>query len=59
MNIGFVLLAILIAFLLGKSYGWVEAHKTVAQECERLGKFFVGKKVYSCYKITVTEEFEL
>lgn len=56
MNIGFVLLAVLIAFLLGKSYGWVEAHYTVAQECERLGKFFVGKRIYHCDKITVLEE---
>lgn len=56
MNIWFVLLIALIAFLVGKSYGWREAHYTVAQECERLGKFFVGKKVYHCDKITVLEE---
>lgn len=31
--------------------GWYFAHSTVATECERLGKFFVGKTVYQCIKI--------
>lgn len=31
--------------------GWYFAHTTVATECERLGKFYVGKKVYQCVKI--------
>lgn len=51
MSIGFVLLIALITFLAGKSYGWYEAHYTVAQECERLGKFYVGKTVYECKAI--------
>lgn len=58
MNIAFVLLIVIVAFLMGKSYGWREAHHTVAQECERLGKFFVGRKVYHCDKITDVEDVE-
>ena len=37
-----------IAFSIWYMVGWINAHKTVATECERLGKFFVGKKVYEC-----------
>lgn len=28
------------------SWGW--AHQTVATECERLGSFYVGSKVFEC-----------
>lgn len=28
--------------------GWRNAHITVATECERLGKFYVGETVYEC-----------
>ena len=31
------------------------AHSTVATECERLGKFYVGKNVYQCSKIETIE----
>ena len=51
MNIGFLLFVVLVAFLVGKSYGWYEAHYTIAQECERLGKFYVGTTVYECKAI--------
>ena len=44
-----------LAFLVGKWHGWVQAHHVVATECELLGKFFVGKKVYSCVKIEEKE----
>jgi len=27
---------------------WVAAHSTVATECEKLGAFYVGQKVYEC-----------
>lgn len=30
--------------------GWYFAHTTVATECERLGKFYVGKKSLSMYE---------
>lgn len=35
--------------------GWYFAHNTVATECERLGKFYVGKNVYQCSKIETLE----
>ena len=35
--------------------GWYFAHSTVATECERLGKFYVGKNVYQCLKIETIE----
>lgn len=28
--------------------GWIYAHKTIADECERLGAFYVGGKVFEC-----------
>nr|WP_315064847.1 hypothetical protein [uncultured Haemophilus sp.] len=31
--------------------GWYFAHSTVATECDRFGKFYVGKNVYQCSKI--------
>lgn len=37
-------IAIIVAYCLG----YTIAHHTVAMECERLGGFFVGKKVYKC-----------
>lgn len=39
---------VLLAFVLGVLMGWTFAHKTVAIECDRLGGFFVGDKVYRC-----------
>lgn len=38
----------LLAFVAGVAFGWGWAHQTVAAECERLGGFFVGQKVYRC-----------
>lgn len=32
----------------GGFIGWVWAHYSIADECEKLGGFFVGKKVYRC-----------
>lgn len=55
MNVAVVLLIALIAFLIVKWWGWTEAHHVVATECERLGKFFVGKKVYTCTNIEEKE----
>ena len=55
MGIAGVVLAVVLAFIVGKWYGWAEAHHVVATECERLGKFFVGKKVYICVKIEEKE----
>lgn len=38
----------LICLWLGYQVGWTDAHTTVAKECDRLGGFYVGKKVYRC-----------
>ena len=50
-----LILAVLIGMLFGYDIGWTSAHNTVAIECERLGKFFVGKKVFECTKILEIE----
>ncbi|HHE3654169.1 TPA: hypothetical protein ACPDWD_001486 [Pasteurella multocida] len=31
--------------------GWIFAHNTIADECKKLGKFYVGKTVYECTAI--------
>lgn len=45
-------------FLCGACWlsGWYFAHTTIATECERLGKFYVGKNVYQCTKIEVIKD---
>lgn len=48
-----VLLTGLVCFLLGKSSGWRSAHLTVAEECEKLGRFYVRGKTYECQRIIV------
>lgn len=42
---------LLIGLLIGYMTGWVNAHRAVADECEKLGSFYVGKKVFKCTKI--------
>ena len=51
-------LTFFIGISLGYAFGWVRAHITVAKECERLGKFFVGKKVFECIKISEIDDEE-
>jgi hypothetical protein len=46
----------LICAWIGHTVGWRSAHITVAKECERLGKFFVGKTVYECTAIRRIKE---
>ena len=48
---GWVILAFIVGVIVGYGYGWNSAHVTVATECERLGSFFMGKKVFRCVKI--------
>ncbi|MGI2196886.1 hypothetical protein ACRN91_15070 [Shewanella baltica] len=36
--------------LIGCWFGWLQAHHTVAMECEKLGGFYVGNVVYECVK---------
>lgn len=42
---------ILLGIIVGAWLGWNTAHVTVAAECERLGGFFVGKKVFKCVEV--------
>ncbi len=46
----------IVVFYIGHKAGYVRAHYVVSQECEKLGKFFVGDKVYECVKITSKKE---
>lgn len=46
----------IVLIYLAYKIGWTEAHVMVAKECERLGSFFVGKKVYHCNLIIEKEE---
>ena len=41
-------LAVVGLLAIGFYFGWIGAHVMVATECERLGKFFVKKRVYVC-----------
>ena len=41
---------------IGWVIGWAHAHYTVAGECEKLGGFFVGKKIYKCTSIDKNPE---
>ena len=49
-------LIILVSLFVGYHIGYQQGHVVVSKECERLGKFFVGKKVYECVKITEVAE---
>ena len=42
----------LLSIFIGYIWGYENAHRHIAKECERLGGFFVGKKVYQCTEIT-------
>lgn len=37
-----------VCFVSWSIYMWAWAHGTVATECEKLGAFYVGNKVYEC-----------
>lgn len=37
--------------LIGYLWGWAQAHYTVADECTKLGAFYVGKRVFKCTEI--------
>nr|CDS55673.1 hypothetical protein SYMBAF_100015 [Serratia symbiotica] len=45
-----------IVILLSYRLGWESAHLEVARECERLGKFYVGKKIFHCNLIRMVNE---
>lgn len=47
-------LAIILAFIIG----WEAAHRTVATECKKLGKFYVGKEVFECRLISSSPGYQ-
>lgn len=51
-----LLLVFVVALAIGWFCGWVVAHAAIAVDCERLGGFYVGKKVFSCLRIDKEEE---
>jgi len=48
---------ILIGLIAGKYIGWNAAHHCVAEECRRLGSFYVGKSIFKCIEIKDPEPF--
>lgn len=48
MNMTLVITTVTIIAFFG---GWFYAHKVIADECEKLGGFYVGSVVYRCIKI--------
>ncbi len=44
MYVFITIILIIIAFYCG----WLHAHSTIASECKKLGKFYVGDTVYHC-----------
>lgn len=49
------MLGFIIGVFIGYLVGWWNAHNTVANECKRLGKFYVGKETFQCTKIEEKE----
>lgn len=49
-NFGTWLIGFLTAvmFVLTFIYGWIIASSTIARECNKIGGFYVGDKVYEC-----------
>lgn len=45
------ILFLIIGACIGAARGWAAAHHTVAIKCDRLGGFFVGKKIYKCVQV--------
>lgn len=43
---------LILMLILGFIVGWLYAHYVVANECRKLGKFYVGSSVFVCSEIT-------
>lgn len=41
----------IMVFLIGYAFGWGRAHSVIAEECRRLGGFYVGRSVFRCTEI--------
>lgn len=48
-----VLFWLLCGLVLGFLIGWRVAHLTVAEECKRLGGFFVDESIFKCVAVDV------
>lgn len=53
---GYQIAIVILFVIIGYQVGWVRAHSTVATECEKLGKFYVGDTVYECTAVTKVEK---
>ena len=40
-----------ISFAIAFFFGYVNANSEVSTECDRLGGFYVGSKIYKCVKV--------
>lgn len=47
-----IALVVILSLLIGLIWGWGAAHYTVAKECRRLGRFYVGMETFYVEKIT-------
>lgn len=45
----------LLCLILGLVGGWNLAHGTIADECGKLGAFYVGKRVFKCVEVKHVE----
>ena len=45
----------ILGLICGVALGWAWAHTTIASECDRLGGFYVGERVYKCERIEVKD----
>lgn len=46
----------IFGLLIGWLCGWLHAHSAVAEECRKLGSFYVGKSVFKCSEIVTRDE---
>ncbi|MDD2722197.1 MAG: hypothetical protein PHH47_12915 [Gallionella sp.] len=46
-----IILALCVGFLIGRWVGWISAHQMVANECHKLGGFFVGDSIFKCVEV--------
>ena len=51
-----IILALVIGYAVGHSFGYHYAHQVVATECKRLGAFFVGNTTFKCIEIKEEEK---
>lgn len=45
-----------IGLILGFIFAWRLAHITIANECERLGGFYVNNKTYKCISTEIHKD---